>query len=128
MTEHPSLQTARQARAAAKDRFAKFIRMDEVPEVLKDIRKMHKMTVYGWAMRGVAGVRLKAVCIGGIKCTTLDWLEEFWEAVHAAKVKKIVVKNLPAGGVSATPPVGPRSLVGHKESPAVTSILKEHGI
>lgn len=41
-------------------------------------RPIHVSTLYRWAMKGKNGVRLHTVCIGRVRCTTLDALAEFF--------------------------------------------------
>ena len=36
-------------------------------------------TVYRWAYTGVRGVKLRTLCVGGVRCTTRTWLLQFFE-------------------------------------------------
>ena len=50
-------------------------------------RKVHISTIYRWATRGLRGIRLETVQIGGTACTTREALQRFFDdlkrAVHA---------------------------------------------
>ncbi len=49
-------------------------------------RALHHSTVYRWATRGVAGVRLQTLRAPGAgRCTTQQWLREFVAAVAALR-------------------------------------------
>ena len=63
------------------------IPFDQVPDVLprRRGRKHHKSTVYRWADVGVDGVRLRYLQVAGQKCTTRDWLMEFFHKITARK-------------------------------------------
>jgi hypothetical protein len=44
-------------------------------------KRISKDTIWRWCLRGVAnGLRLKSVLIGGQRCTTRTWLQEFIDA------------------------------------------------
>ena len=45
----------------------------------------HVSTLHRWALRGVRGVRLATVCIGGVRYTTPEALREFFSAISAQK-------------------------------------------
>ena len=38
-------------------------------------------TLHRWCSRGVGGVRLRYVRVGGVRCTTEGWLRELFEAL-----------------------------------------------
>ena len=42
-------------------------------------RKMAASTIFRWAQRGVRGVRLEVVRVGGTLCTTVQALQHFFE-------------------------------------------------
>ena len=44
----------------------------------------HAGTVYRWHSRGVSGIKLQTIRIGGRRYTNRAWLEEFFEAVTRA--------------------------------------------
>jgi hypothetical protein len=48
-------------------------------------RRPHRSLVWRHAKRGVAGVTLKTVSVGGTLMTTARWIVEHWEAVDAAR-------------------------------------------
>ena len=41
--------------------------------------KPHVSTLYRWAQRGVKGVRLEVLQVGGTSCTSLEALQRFFE-------------------------------------------------
>lgn len=48
-------------------------------------RRISIQTVWRWCTKGVRnGIRLRSVMIGGQRCTTREWIEEFIEAVSSA--------------------------------------------
>lgn len=60
-----------------------FIPLADVPSLsCMPRRHGHKRidvrSVRRWATRGVGGVVLKAVLVGGLRCTTASWLAEFF--------------------------------------------------
>lgn len=42
-------------------------------------KQVHRATVFRWAQRGVRGVRLETIQIGGTKCTSFEALQRFCE-------------------------------------------------
>ncbi len=42
-------------------------------------RAVHVATLYRWAQRGVRGVILESLQVGGTKCTSLEALQRFFE-------------------------------------------------
>jgi hypothetical protein len=44
-------------------------------------KSLHVATLYRWASRGVRGVRLRTLCVGRARCTTEQWLAEFFEQI-----------------------------------------------
>lgn len=73
--------------AASKDVTA-YITLTEATKVIPSRRsgkKISVQTVWRWCMRGVrSGIRLRSVMIGGQRCTTLQWIEEFIKMVSEA--------------------------------------------
>jgi hypothetical protein len=56
--------------------------LGDVPKHLSIIRggkKLHKATAFRWAARGIRGVKLETIRVGGSLCTTLRALQEFCE-------------------------------------------------
>jgi hypothetical protein len=68
-----------------------FIRLQELPNRSDLIpprsngRKLGRATVWRWTTRGVAGVVLRTVNIGGAPATCAEWLNEFFEAIATAR-------------------------------------------
>jgi len=54
-----------------------FVHLTRVPELLPN--KTSYGTIYRWAIKGIAGVRLHTNLIGGRWYTTRRWLNEFFE-------------------------------------------------
>ncbi len=46
-------------------------------------RSVHVATLYRWAQRGVRGVKLEALQVGGTKCTSIEALQRFFERLTA---------------------------------------------
>ena len=44
-------------------------------------RKCHVATVYRWAQRGVRGIRLETIQVGGTRCTSRQAMQRFFEAL-----------------------------------------------
>ena len=44
-------------------------------------RKVHPSCVYRWVQRGLKGIRLECVQVGGTKCTSQEALARFFEAL-----------------------------------------------
>ena len=68
----------------------RLIRLHDVPRLpwLPDRRvgaRLNVSTVWRWAMRGAAGVKLATVAVGGALCTTERDLREFFAAVAQAR-------------------------------------------
>ena len=67
--------------------FDELIAFREVPELLPSRRLGRPLclsTVRIWATRGLRGVRLKSVRIGGIRYTSEAWLRDFIRATGGA--------------------------------------------
>jgi hypothetical protein len=43
--------------------------------------RLNFSTVWRWALRGVHGIRLRTVVVGGTRCTSERWLREFFAAL-----------------------------------------------
>lgn len=75
---------------------AKLIPLSQVPRLnflpcRRNGRKLHPSTVFRWAQRGLRGVKLQVVRVGGTLCTTEDALCRFFEQL--------------TGGVNTPPPI-----------------------
>jgi hypothetical protein len=64
--------------------FPEYMTLSEAAKLIpgrKPGRRVSTDTVWRWCLRGVSnGLRLKSVLIGGQRCTTRRWLQEFIEA------------------------------------------------
>jgi len=60
------------------------IPLTQVPKVIRWLprrrrgRKLNIATVFRWAQRGLRGVRLETISIGGTKCTSEEALKRFF--------------------------------------------------
>jgi Protein of unknown function (DUF1580) len=50
--------------------------------------RLNPATAWRWAKKGLRGVRLEVVCAGGVPCTTLAALHQFFREVAKAKFPK----------------------------------------
>lgn len=48
-------------------------------------RPVHVATLYRWAQRGLKGIRLEIIQIGGTSCTSLEALQRFFDRLTAAR-------------------------------------------
>ena len=66
---------------------ADLVALEDVPARLpaRRGRRHHRATPYRWASRGLHGVVLRTVRVGGCLCTTESWLLEFFAAAGAAR-------------------------------------------
>src|SRR5689334_18584354 len=46
-------------------------------------KRVHVATLYRWTERGCRGVRLRYVQVGATRCTTREWLDEFFAELTA---------------------------------------------
>lgn len=67
-------------------------------------RRMHKKTVLRWNLKGVRGVRLESVILGGRRVCTVDQVKRFIAATTAARDGVAAPHCVPA-------PVGTPNLV-----------------
>jgi hypothetical protein len=68
--------------------FADMVPFAVVPKLLPSRRRgrrIHISRVYAWHLKGLHGVRLRALSIGGTLHTSRTWLTEFFEQVTTAK-------------------------------------------
>src|SRR5438552_2514025 len=64
----------------------RLVRLDQVPRLPflppgRNGKKLHSATVYRWAQRGVRGVILETLSIGGTRCTSIEALQRFFDAL-----------------------------------------------
>lgn len=60
-----------------------YLTLAEVAKLLPGRTKGERVsvdTLWRWCQRGLRGLKLKSVLVGGTRCTTLPWLQEFIEA------------------------------------------------
>ena len=60
----------------------------DVPSHLPDRRggrRPHVSCIYRWAQKGVKGIRLETIQVGGTSCTSLEALQRFFERLTAAR-------------------------------------------
>jgi hypothetical protein len=75
---------------------------------------VHLSTVHRWVQRGIGGVRLRVVSIGGTKCTTRRWLMEFFEQLgaHRRGTQVVTTGDERAGsGMASGRPVRARRVI-----------------
>jgi len=46
-------------------------------------KKMAVSTIFRWAQRGIGGVKLEVIRVGGTQCTTVQALQDFFQATAA---------------------------------------------
>jgi len=48
-------------------------------------KRVGKGTLYRWSMKGLRGgsIKLRTTLVGGLRCTTLLWLEEFLKSLNS---------------------------------------------
>jgi hypothetical protein len=65
----------------------------EVPDrlpICRGRKRVHKSCVYRWCQRGVRGVRLEFLCVGGTQCTSTQALQRFFDALTAERKREPV--------------------------------------
>jgi len=60
-------------------------------------KRISLCTIYRWASRGVGGVRLETLKVGGSHCTSLEALQRFFDAVSRNR-EPVVNAPTPMGG------------------------------
>ena len=87
--ERPTMPrtTQRRQAGAPKPCSSKLMRLSASPAAIERIigERVHKATPQRWATRGVSGVKLRTIYAGGCRRTTEEWIQEFFDAVTAAK-------------------------------------------
>jgi hypothetical protein len=48
-------------------------------------RRLAPSTIWRWYRKGIAGVKLETICIGGIRHTSFEALQRFFNGVTAAR-------------------------------------------
>lgn len=59
-------------------------------------RKVHISTLYRWTTRGLKGVRLETVHVGGIVCTSQEALQRFCDRLSESDVTRPKHKEHPS--------------------------------
>jgi hypothetical protein len=65
-------------------------------------KRVHVATIYKWATRGVGGCRLETILCGGVRCTSKEALQRFFERVTIARDGKASGPSAD-GGMSRSP-------------------------
>lgn len=47
-------------------------------------------TLYRWAQQGCRGIRLETICVGATRCTSMEALQRFFDAITAASEPKAI--------------------------------------
>src|SRR5689334_22581951 len=58
-------------------------------------RKIHISTLYRWTVSGCRGVKLRYSQLGATRCTTREWLSEFFDQLTAASERDPAPSSLP---------------------------------
>src|SRR5690349_2456863 len=62
------------------------IPFNQVPSLLPRVRrgrKPHVGSIFRWAKKGLAGHRLEYLQVGGVKCTSVEALQRFFERISS---------------------------------------------
>jgi hypothetical protein len=84
--------------------FSKYIMLLDVAPLLPSRygkENIHKATVHRWATYGLGGIILQTKQIGGVRCTTQEWLDEFFEKLTARTEARVARKR--AAATTRTP-------------------------
>lgn len=84
---------------------------------LKGGRPIALQTLWRWATRGCSGVVLETIFVGGVRCTSKEALQRFFDAVTRARA------SAPASGVAPSVVSGGVAEVGD-----VDGVLRRAGI
>lgn len=60
----------------------------KLPELQRDGRSLDVSTIFRWAQRGVRGVKLETVTIGGAKCTSREAVRRFIEQLSGRELPR----------------------------------------
>ena len=68
-----------------------------------DARPLAPSTIWRWHKKGISGVKLETICIGGTRYTSVEALQRFFDAVTLARSTQGVAEepNAEAGSRSA---------------------------
>jgi len=58
-----------------------------------DARPLAPSTIWRWHKKGISGVRLETICIGGIRYTSVEALQRFFTAVTLARSTQDVAQE-----------------------------------
>jgi len=64
-------------------------------------KQPHVATLYRWAQRGVKGVRLETIRVGGTLCTSMEALQRFFDRLSTDE-QQIAVPTEAAGAAAGT--------------------------
>ena len=78
------------------------IRIADVPAWSQEIldNRVHKSTVHRWHLRGCRGVRLETLMVGGIRHTSHQALERFFDRITAASSREPALARQSLGASS----------------------------
>ncbi|MGE0145652.1 MAG: DUF1580 domain-containing protein [Planctomycetota bacterium] len=79
------------------DDFSEFISIQDLPNHLppgKNGKKLHFVSCYRWVSKGLRGIKLRTIFLGGARFTTLAWVREFGEAVAAARTDAMPAERI----------------------------------
>ena len=68
----------------------------DVPNLLPPVRrgrKPHVASIFRWAERGLKGVKLEYLQVGGVRCTSIQALQRFFERITFAD-RRLVPRSL----------------------------------
>ncbi|MCA9218649.1 MAG: DUF1580 domain-containing protein [Planctomycetales bacterium] len=71
-----------------------------VSEITDGTKKVHTSTTHRWRQRGIKGIKLRTIMIGGDRYCCDEWLLEFFEATTRAK-DKTTGENIRQGRLTA---------------------------
>jgi hypothetical protein len=58
-----------------------------------DARPLAPSTIFRWYTKGISGVRLETICIGGTRYTSVEALQRFFDAVTLARSTQDVAQE-----------------------------------
>jgi hypothetical protein len=64
-------------------------------------KKTHVSTLHRWAGTGVRGIKLEALQVGGVKCTSLPALQRFFERLSSHDSSNVIARPVPNAAVEA---------------------------